>query len=66
MPDKIVLWDRLYEAVLDMTMITRSQLDMLLADPDPVKHVEILRSLVLGEALVDARDKTGGEHAVSR
>lgn len=36
MPDGIVLRDRLYEAVLELAGIPRSQLDMLLGIPDPV------------------------------
>ena len=36
MPDEIVLRDRLYEAVLELAGIPRSQLDMLLGIPDPV------------------------------
>ena len=36
MLDGIVLRDRLYEAVLELTGIPRSQLDMLLGIPDPV------------------------------
>ena len=45
--DRILLLDRLYDAVLELTGIPRSQLDMLLSGPDSSKHVEILRSLVV-------------------
>jgi hypothetical protein len=67
MPDRIVLWDRLYEAVLEMTGIPRSQLDMLLASPDPVAITDTLSQLVVGKCLADKweRMKKDG-HAVSR
>ena len=44
---RIVLLDRLYEAVLDMTGIPRSQLDMLLTSPDLVTITDTLSQQVL-------------------
>jgi hypothetical protein len=57
MPNSIELRDRLYEAVLELTLIPRSQLDMLLLSPDPVRLSEVLRSLVMGKAIADEWDK---------
>ena len=57
MPDSIELRDRLYEAVLELAAIPRSQLDMLLMSPDPVGVSEVLRSLIMAKAVVDERDR---------
>ena len=56
MPDSIVLRDRLYEAVLELTGIPRSQLDMLLGVPDPVGLPKAIQQLI---AINEIR-KTGG------
>lgn len=56
MIDRAVLLDRLYESVLAMTGIPSSQLAMLLENPDPFKHSEILRSLILDKMLADGWD----------
>ena len=53
MNDRIVLWDRLYEAVLEMTGIPRSQLDMLLESPDPTVITEAISQLVVNRSLSD-------------
>jgi len=47
MPDSIVLRDRLYEAVLELTGIPRSQLDMLLGVPDPVGLSKAIQQLIV-------------------
>ena len=53
MSDRIVLWDRLYEAVLEMIGIPRSQLDMLLESPDPTAITETISQLVVNRSLSD-------------
>ena len=55
MPDRIVLQDRLYEAVLELAGIPRSHLDMLLAASDPVGLPKAIQQLI---AINEAR-KTG-------
>ena len=47
MSGSIELRDRLYEVVLELTAIPRSQLDILLLSPDPVSVSEVLRSLIM-------------------
>ena len=56
MIDRTVLLDRLYESVLALTGIPSSHLAMLLENPDPFKHSEILRSLILDKMLADGWD----------
>ena len=46
MPDEIVLRDRLYEVVLELAGIPRSQLDMLLGNPDPVGLSKAILQLI--------------------
>jgi hypothetical protein len=56
MASSIELKDRLYEAVLELTMIPRSQLDMLLSSPDSVSLNAVLRSLIMCKAVADEWD----------
>jgi hypothetical protein len=65
MPGSIELRDRLYEAVLELAAIPRSQLDMLLMSPDPVRVSEVLRSLIMGKVVVDERDRMEEEARLS-
>ena len=47
MPDKIVLMGRLWTAILDITRMPHSQLEMLMAFPDPTsRRRAIEKSLV--------------------
>ena len=46
MPDGIVLRDRLYEAVLELVGIPRTQLDMLLLVPDPIGLAKAIQQLI--------------------
>jgi hypothetical protein len=47
MPDDFVLRDRLYEAVLELAGIPRSQFDMLLSVPDPIGLAKSIQQLIL-------------------
>ena len=65
MMDKIFLLNRLYDAVLDLTQMPRSQLDMLLENPDPIKHAAVLRRFIVPQSEVDMWDMLEREvHAV--
>ena len=44
--DGIVLRDRLYEAVLELVGIPRTQLDMLLLVPDPIGLAKAIQQLI--------------------
>jgi len=57
MSGSIELRDRLYEVVLELTAIPRSQLDMLLLSPDPVRVSEVLRSLIMAKVAADKWDR---------
>ena len=57
MPDDFVLRDRLYEAVLELAGIPRSQLDMLLSVPDPVQLAKSIRRLILNKEVDHAVGK---------
>ena len=57
MPDSIELRDRLYETVLELAAIPRSQLDMLLLSPDPVRVSDVLRSLIMAKVAADKGDR---------
>ena len=58
------LLDRLYEIVLELTMISRTQLDMLLENPDRITQSEILRSLVVGKAISDCSSEQSASREV--
>lgn len=57
MPDDFVLRDRLYEAVLELAGIPRSQFDMLLSVSDPIGLAKSIRLLILNKEVDHAVGK---------
>ena len=56
MPDKVVLMGRLWTAILDITGIPHSQLEMLMSSPNPTS-----RKLAIKKCLMDLEDGDGRE-----